>query len=96
MKVAVELCYTISAHAVLDLPEGKTWDDVRSHYCKWGKLYLQFNDTPDGEYVEFDCGDANYDSVDWKYPRQYSVTLPADMDGDIEPDYDNCLLEAIP
>jgi len=67
----------------VDLPEGRTWDDVSAWYVKWDRLYVMFKDGV--EYDEPLCSDS-MEAIDWKHPE--SVTVYATNDDD-EIDFDN-------
>ena len=67
----------------VDLPEGRTWDDVSTWYVKWDRLYVTFKDG-----VEYDepLNSDSMEAIDWKYPS--SVTVYATTEDD-EIDFDN-------
>ena len=88
MKVAVELLYTASSHTVVDLPEGKTWNDVADLYVKWGTVRIRFNGSDD--YQDFESNEVTLDSVDFKYPDR-TMVWPTDENGDAN--YDESLME---
>jgi hypothetical protein len=77
MKIHLEATYMTSHLAEIDLPQGKSWDDVKDHYVKWGVLVLTFND---GFTVEIDGGDV---SLDCKRPQSYTI-FAANEDGDAD------------
>jgi hypothetical protein len=88
-KIAVEIGYTITSYATIDLPEGKSWEeDVADHYVKWGKLHVKFKG--DEVWYEYDGGDASTDSIDFKYPDHVKI-FETGEEGDA--DYDRCLVE---
>ena len=83
MKVRIEATYETSAVATLDLPEGKTWDDVKEYWIKWGTAVIEFED---GSKLEHELDAPG--ETDWKWPVR-SVVL---KDGD-DFDYDDPLAE---
>ena len=90
-KIAVELSYTACTQAILELPEGKTWDDVADCYAKWGTLYVQFKGATD--YQEFDCGYIDVANIDTKYPDHVRVWETMGEHDKVEADYDRALLD---
>lgn len=88
MKIVIECTYTLFSHTVIELPEGKTWDDVEDSFVKWDKLNIQFKGG-DG-YEEFTTDDASLDSVDFKRPDRVMI-WPADDED--QPDYAACLVD---
>ena len=47
----------------LELPEGKSIDDVVDSWDKWGTAYVELNS---GEIIEAEIVDLNICDVDWK------------------------------
>lgn len=77
--------YSFSIRTEVDLPEGKTGDDIESIGVKWSTIFIHFKD---GTVFERSEDDFDLDFVDWKYPGE--VEAFAD-NGDAEcplPDYD--------
>jgi hypothetical protein len=70
MRIRINTSYTIYASVDHDLPDGKTWKDVESHFIKYTMLELTFKD---GSKHEIDCGDIGADSVDYKYPDRLLI-----------------------
>jgi hypothetical protein len=73
MKVNVNANYVTTVSLDLELPEGKTWDDVVEYYVKWGKLNILFKG--ETEYHEYDMGD-DAGEIDWKRPATIDVYNP--------------------
>lgn len=92
MKVQLEAYYTIVASKVVELPEGKTWANVKDYYVKWGSLVLTFDD---GTTVELDGGDADIDSIDFKRPLSYTVWAVNDDEEITDTDYEHPLAQQI-
>ena len=42
--MTIETTYTICSSTSIDLPEGKTWDDVDDFWAKWDTLHVNFKD----------------------------------------------------
>jgi hypothetical protein len=42
--IRVDTQYTMAYETEIDLPEGKTWEDVKSWYIKYHSLFVVFND----------------------------------------------------
>jgi hypothetical protein len=67
MKVAIETHYVAGSLDTIELPEGKTWDDVHSYYVKYYMLHVKFKD--DSE-MEYNLGNPD---VEAKYPEATKV-----------------------
>jgi hypothetical protein len=68
--IYVETVYTFSAAEAVELPEGKTWNDVRSYYVCYGVLHLLWMD---GTSTEHDLDGPALEDQDWKTPDEASV-----------------------
>jgi hypothetical protein len=55
--------YSYYAEMTLELPEGKSIDDVVDSWDKWGTAYVKLNS---GEIIEAEIVDLNICDVDWK------------------------------
>ena len=44
MKYLVKVIYEIPNEKVIELPDNKTWEDVKHYSIKWDQLYIIFND----------------------------------------------------
>jgi len=55
--------YSYYAEMTLELPEGKSIDDVVDSWDKWGTAYVELNS---GEIIEAEIVDFNICDVDWK------------------------------
>ena len=69
MKVRVETNYTAGGSTEVDLPEGRTWDDVKDFYVKWGVLYITFKD---GQEFKEELNDG-VEVYDMKRPAEVTV-----------------------
>lgn len=78
-----------STTARIELPEGKTWDDVHGWYVTWDTLWVCFKDSED--YIEIPMDSDSFAVVDWKRPQSVTVYGTGD---DGETDYDNELAES--
>lgn len=89
-RVAVICEYSMNTEGRVDLPEGKTWEDVESWYVKWDVFHFKLK----GEEVWHECemnSSADIGSVDWKRPARVDI-LATDEDG--APDWGEQLAEA--
>jgi len=77
MKVNINANYVATVSLDLELPEGKTWEDVEEYYVKWGTLNILFKGETD--YREYDMGDGA-DEIDWKRPATVDVYNPENYD----------------
>lgn len=68
--------YTEIAEGTVEFPEGKTWDDVESHFVKWDTLHVKFKG--EIEWREFELNSSS--DSDWKRPRSVDV-MHTDEDG---------------
>ena len=73
--------YTEIANGTAEFPEGKTWDDVESHFVKWDTLHVKFKD--EREWQAFMLNSSS--DSEWKRPRSVDV-MHTDEDG--HPDFD--------
>ena len=55
--------YNHYAEMTLELPEGKSIDDVVDSWDKWGTAYVKLNS---GEIIEAEIVDRDIYDVDWK------------------------------
>jgi len=76
--IRVDTQYTMAYETEIDLPEGKTWEDVKSWYIKYHSLSLVFNDDTT---VEHYLGDDGWE--DSKRPDGIQF-YKIDEDGDEE------------
>jgi len=49
MEIRVDTKYEVWGYTVIELPEGKTSDDIKEMYMKWGHADIEFKD---GTYLE--------------------------------------------
>tara|TARA_Y100000389_G_scaffold148757_1_gene147936 strand:+ start:644 stop:898 length:255 start_codon:yes stop_codon:yes gene_type:complete len=76
--IRVDTQYTMAYETEIDLPEGKTWEDVKSWYIKYHSLSVVFNDETTEEH--------NLDDNGWedsKRPDGIQI-YKIDEDGDEE------------
>lgn len=69
MEIAIQTQYISTDTTVVELPEGKTWDDVTNVYVKWGILNISFRN--DSILFSVDIDEAY--EVDTKRPYGISV-----------------------
>ena len=65
--VTFDVTYAAFASTPVELPEGKSWNDVDEWYIKWNCLHLFYNDGTQSEH------DLAYDEVDTKRPDTVRV-----------------------
>jgi hypothetical protein len=70
MKVNVYAYYSNCSITEVELPEGKTWDDVLHYGIKWGTLYITWKDSETPE--EFQLSE-DYLEGDYKRPDNIVV-----------------------
>lgn len=88
MKLVVEVSYVAYNSHTIELPEGKTWDDVENFWVKWDTVNIVFRgeDTPHS----YEMGSGDPDRIDFKHPETLWV-YTASEDGDA--DYDKLLYD---
>ena len=72
-KYAIEAEYFCATTGILQLPEGKTWDDIADGwYIKWDMFHFAYKDAPE---VRFRMKlDSDIDNIiDWKRPIRETV-----------------------
>ena len=69
MKVQIVPTYIASISTEIELPEGKTWEDVDQWWIKWNTIHITFNDGTEHD-DELDYGT---DIIDWKRPANVVV-----------------------
>lgn len=84
----LQTCYRVTHFNVIELPPGKTWENVKEHAVKWGTLYLTFDD---GTELEIEDQEDHDDNQAYKRPVRYAI-YSADDDGEIT-DWDKPLAE---
>lgn len=77
MKYQIECTYLAGPTATVELPDGKTWDDVASWYVKWDTMNIVFKD---GTELNEDLNSTSLEVVDWKRPTSVSI-YAIDPDG---------------
>jgi len=77
MKVNINANYVTTVSLELELPEGKTWQDVEEYYVKWGTLNIRFKGETD--YHQHDM-DVEPSEIDWKRPATINVYNPENYD----------------
>ena len=66
MKVNIYAYYSNCSITEIELPEGKTWDDVIHYHIKWGTLYItwQGSETPEEFLLSEDYLDSDHKQPD--------------------------------
>ena len=70
MKYRINTTFIAEAESAVELPPGKTWDDVQSWYIKWDTLNIVFKD---GTEFSEDLNSDSLDAVDWKRPQTVDI-----------------------
>ena len=91
MKITIETNYTATSHTTVELPDGKTWDDVEDFYVKWGVLRVRFKGSE--AYQDFDTDEVSLESTDFKYPDR-TVIWHTDKDGYADYDQEALAMES--
>lgn len=50
MKLNIECTYTVYSYDEIELPEGKTEEDILDYYVKWETIHMTFTDGTTAEY----------------------------------------------
>jgi len=50
--VGIENCYNVSCTNVVELPEGKSFDDIKDVSVRWGNIEIEFSDGSKSEVIE--------------------------------------------
>lgn len=69
-NIHVVCSYTIFADGDVELPDGKTTEDIETCFVKYGSFRCIFKD---GTEFEKEIGSATFESVDWKYPASTKI-----------------------
>jgi hypothetical protein len=87
MKIAIEASYTAYAQGIVDLPDGKTWDDVEHVSVRYSTVSVQFKGEPNWTELdgEVELNDGGVDTEDPNRIMVYAVI------GEDEPDHSRCL-----
>lgn len=72
--VHVITSYTLYVETPVELPEGKTEDDIADVWVKWGEIHLNFKDQSEFTHSE---SEASFDNMDWKRPGTVEVRKDA-------------------
>jgi hypothetical protein len=70
MNYRIETTWHCGATATVELPDGKTWDDIEHWFIKWDTLYLQFFGSEEVHELSLDSGGGD---VDWQRPLTTEV-----------------------
>lgn len=70
MKYRINTTFIAEAESAVELPPGKTWDDVQSWYIKWDTLNIVFKD---GTEFSEDLNSDSLDAIDWKRPQTVDI-----------------------
>jgi len=81
MKINVTNYYEVDGHTEVELPDGKTMDDIEGVWFKWGKGLIEFKDGTSLNVIEEEIEDEHF-------KRPYNITLIDDESGN-EIEFDN-------
>lgn len=70
-RITVEIQYVTYGNITLDLPDGKTWDDVDDWFIKWDVLHVIWKD--DTAWLK-DLNTNFSDGVDCKRPMATAIS----------------------
>lgn len=92
MKIAIETSYTAYAQAIVELPAGKTWDDVEHVSVRYSTISVQFKGDTNWTELEgeIELNDAGVDTEDPNRVMVYAVTGEPENE---EPDHSRCLYD---
>ena len=80
--VQIEVTYGTYGSHTIELPEGKTWDDVENFWVKWDTAHIQFKGDPTDHTYELETG---YDPEDTDMKRPSSVEVyETDDEGNVD------------
>ena len=63
--------YPIWASSDVELPEGRTWNDIESCYVKWEVFFYKFKD--EEEWRKQNLSAIDLDQIDLKWPKEYEI-----------------------
>ena len=69
-KLHVITSYSLSMNTEIELPEGKTAEDISDCWVKWGEIHVEFKDKTELQVSE---STPNWDDGDWKRPSAVEV-----------------------
>ena len=67
MKLVISTTYPLDSDTEFELPEGKTWSDVKHWGVKYCTLYLVFEDGIEME-VDIEPTPDDFETIEGKYP----------------------------
>ena len=83
MEIRVDTKYEVWGYTVVELPEGKTSDDIKEMYMKWGHADIEFKDGTSMNVIEEVVEDEYF-------KRPYCITLWDEESGN-EIEFDNLI-----
>ena len=89
LKVFVSAEYIVSGLLEVELPEGKTWNDVEEFWVKWDTVYIEFKD---GTKFEDEVG-TDQSEADMKWPITCKVYASQETEYGTDCDWDTVLQE---
>ena len=82
-KIHVITSYTMSVNTEIELPEGKTEEDISGCWVKWGEIHIDFKDETETTANE---STPEFSDGDWKRPGAVEVRKDKDGYADFEAD----------
>jgi len=83
MKIDVTNYYEVDGYTEVELPEGKTMDDIEDVWFKWGEGSIEFKDGTSMKVIEEGIEDEHF-------KRPYCITLWDEESGN-EIEFDNLI-----
>jgi hypothetical protein len=74
----IEREYPIWGSSDVELPEGRTWQDIESWYVKWEIFFYKFKD--EEKWREHDLSTINIEDLDLKRPKRVEVGVYGEDD----------------
>lgn len=86
--VQIEVTYGTYGSCTIELPEGKTWDDVENFWVKWDIAFIRFKGETAEHQFELETG-YDLEATDMKRPSSIEV-YETDDEGNV--DYEHPLM----
>jgi len=69
-KYTISATYGAGTKSTIELPESKTWEDVKEWHVKWDTVHITFKDSTQ---VDIKLHSDTLDVIDWKLPTEVAV-----------------------
>ncbi len=80
--ICISAQYYAGTEAQVELPEGKTWDDIESFYVKWDCFHVKLVGEPEWQERALNTA-GGAEVVDYKRPTSVTV-YPVLEDGEVD------------